>query len=132
MQSRHKMKYPMIADSGANFHMCRLPHDQNKLQDTESATSFFLPLDFVCRHVTQVEEPSTLLNKSETNILKSLRDYYAEIKTKRQLNHGVPAGFLQHSTLQKDFWEFLPPCKLRNTAESSILKSDEDIIPSLK
>jgi hypothetical protein len=56
-------------------------------------------------------------------VVKSLCEYYSDIKTKRQLNLDVPVGFCQRSTLQKDFNEFLPPCKLGSAAECPILQS---------
>jgi hypothetical protein len=61
--------------------------------------------------------------KTDGNLLKSLREYYSDVKTKRQLNLDVSAGFCQRSTLQKDFNAFLPPCKLGLAAELPLLQS---------
>jgi hypothetical protein len=61
--------------------------------------------------------------KTDGNLLKSLREYYSDVKTKRQLNLNVSAGFCQRSTLQKDFNAFLPPCKLGLAAELPLLQS---------
>jgi hypothetical protein len=44
-------------------------------------------------------------------LLQSLRQYYSEVKTKRQLNLNLPAGFRSSSNLQKDYNIFAPPCK---------------------
>ena len=46
---------------------------------------------------------------SGDNLLRDLRHYYCAVKTKRQLNMNVPAGFRQSSQEQKDFHQFLPP-----------------------
>jgi hypothetical protein len=79
--------------------------------------------DSVCRNVTQLDGSSKLQPKSDTNILKCLREYYSDVTTKRQLNLNVPAGFRQRTNLQRDFHEFLPPGKLRSAAEPSDIPS---------
>jgi hypothetical protein len=52
---------------------------------------------------------STSVSKDDNNLLKSLRRYYNETKTKRQLSSNVPAGFHQANNLQQMYQEFLPP-----------------------
>jgi hypothetical protein len=96
-----------------------LPHDLNKLDEDELPTPLSLPSDSLCHNVTQISGTSNILPKSDNNVLKHLRVYYSEVKTKCQLNQHVPAGFRQDSKVQRDFRAFIPPCKLRNTAEAS-------------
>jgi hypothetical protein len=45
------------------------------------------------------------------NLLSSLRQYYKDVKTKRQLNLDVPVGFQQSSDLQRQFRTLTPPRK---------------------
>jgi hypothetical protein len=49
--------------------------------------------------------------KKLDNLLSSLRQYYKDVKTKRQLNLDVPAGFRQSSDLQRQFRTLTPPRK---------------------
>jgi len=62
-----------------------------------------------CRHTTQQQIQETPDNIQLDNVLKTLRQYYSEVKTKRQLNLNLPAGFCQDNTTQRNFKEFLPP-----------------------
>jgi hypothetical protein len=54
-----------------------------------------------CNHITQLSPPTSDFVKKEDNLLRQLRQYYGEIKTKRQLNMEVPAGFREISTYQR-------------------------------
>jgi hypothetical protein len=63
----------------------------------------------VCRNVTQIPSEDTNNSKHSDNLLKSLRKYYAEVKTKSQLSLNVLAGFHQANMTQKNFQEFMPP-----------------------
>jgi hypothetical protein len=60
------------------------------------------------------------------NLLKTLRQYYKEIKTKWQLSLDVPAGFHKSSNLQQNFCAFTPPRKSSNTADVSSLGSSTE------
>ncbi len=62
----------------------------------ESSSSEFLP-GASCRHITQFQNDVSLESRKVDNLLATLRQYYKEIKTKRQLNLEVPAGFRQDS-----------------------------------
>jgi len=62
-----------------------------------------------CHHTTQQQIQETPDSVQLDNILKTLRQYYSEVKTKRQLNLNLPAGFCQDNTTQRNFKEFLPP-----------------------
>jgi hypothetical protein len=52
------------------------------------------------------------------NLLSSLRCYYKGVKTKRQLNLDVPAGFRQSSDLQRQFRTLTPPRKASQTSSN--------------
>jgi len=54
-----------------------------------------------CKHLTQPSSPITIDSKKEDNLLHNLRQYYSEVKTKRQLNMETPAGFRQRNTLTR-------------------------------
>jgi hypothetical protein len=58
--------------------------------------------DSYCYHLSEFQialiEETTLLD----NLLLSLRDYYQSVKTKRQSDYEVPAGFRQHLVHQRD------------------------------
>ena len=75
----------------------------------------------MCHHLTQTSKDLPEDSKTVDNLLRSLRKYYNEVKTRRQLNLNVPAGFRQRNDLQKTFHEFVPPS---SKAASSILPGD--------
>jgi len=51
--------------------------------------------DVFCRNLKKFTDDVTKETKYLDHLLKNLRQYYKEIKTKRQLNLNVPAGFRQ-------------------------------------
>ncbi len=61
--------------------------------------------DIVC-HVTQFQDEVQHEAKNIDNLLKSLRRYYKGVKTKRQLNLDVPAGFQYFATELSGFYSF--------------------------
>jgi hypothetical protein len=64
--------------------------------------------------------------KRADNLLKTLRQYYKEIKTKRQLSLDVPAGFCKSSNLQQNSRTLTPPRKSSKTADLSLLHSSTE------
>ena len=46
-----------------------------------------------CQNITQLQDAIVEETKELDNILRTLRQYYSTIKTKRQLGLEVPAGF---------------------------------------
>jgi hypothetical protein len=50
-----------------------------------------------CRHISQCDTTVSMKSQKEDNLLCNLQHYYDEVKTKRQLNMDVPAGF-RHNT----------------------------------
>jgi hypothetical protein len=72
------------------------------LSDHQSESSFGLASDSpTCKHITQLSDPITIESKKDNNLLINLRQYYDEVKTKRQLNLEIPAGFRHQNTLQR-------------------------------
>jgi len=47
----------------------------------------------VCRSINQFSEELKLESEKVDNLLATLHQYYTEVKTHRQLNLEVPAGF---------------------------------------
>ncbi len=84
-------------------------------------------LDTICRHTTDVTSTNTIGQKELNNLMKSLRQYYASVKTKRQLSLNVPAGFRQASNLQTMFQTFTPPRKSKS-AEDHLLSQPSDTV----
>jgi hypothetical protein len=70
--------------------------------------------DSVNCHTTDVTSGNEIVTKDMDHLLKSLRQYYATVKTKCQLNLHVPAGFCQATNLQTLFWSFTPPRKSKS------------------
>jgi hypothetical protein len=54
-----------------------------------------------CRHVVQSRTPVQPDSHKDENLLATLHQYYKEIKTKRQLNLVLPAGFHQENDIQR-------------------------------
>jgi hypothetical protein len=59
-----------------------------------------------CSHVTHPSGLPPLPSKKENNILFNLRQYYDEVKTKRQLNIEVPVGFRKENNFQRQVHAF--------------------------
>jgi hypothetical protein len=57
----------------------------------------------VCRHTSQLEQEIKVESAKVDSILNELRRNYQEVKTKRQLNLGVPAGFRRENTTQSNY-----------------------------
>jgi len=54
----------------------------------------------VCKHIIENSLSSTETNQGD-NIIEVLRQYYGDVKTKRQLNFEVPAGFRWEGNFQR-------------------------------
>jgi hypothetical protein len=87
------------------------PHPENRsgVDFPKSASTMIYPSVVITILTTPDVVPT-----EDNNLLKSLRQYYSDVKTKRQFNLNVPAGFRPSSTHQKDFNIFAPPCKARS------------------
>jgi hypothetical protein len=82
-----------------------------------------------CRHTTQQQIQETPDNIQLDNVLKTLRQYYSEVKTKRQLNLNLLAGFRQDNTTQQNFKEFLRPTT--SSTGDSPTSNNPDSLPIL-
>jgi len=60
------------------------------------------PTDNFCRNLKQFTTEVTQETKYLDNLLKSLRNYYKDVKSRRQLNLEVPAGFRQDTRINKE------------------------------
>ena len=86
----------------------------------------------VCRTLTDFQSELVEETTKLDNILRQLRRYYQEVKTKRQLGLDVPAGFRSDTSLQSTFREFQPPRRSKSSSDqmdSSLL--DRDLLSSL-
>jgi hypothetical protein len=108
------LKFPSFTTKaivGRNdIYLDAVPFSDNIYSTLNSSMEFSVPP--CCRHI--IQQPSDTGTSDQENILQSLRQYYTEAKTKRQLNLDVPAGFRPRSRLQKVFNLFAPPCKTRS------------------
>jgi hypothetical protein len=80
-----------------------------------------------CRHITHHDGSATITSKKESNLLCDLRQYYNEVKTKRQLNMNVPAGFRHNTSFQRRVHDF----RLENTSPPELSTSDINNTSSL-
>jgi len=62
--------------------------------------------DHFCRNLKTFTDDVTKETKHLDNLLKNLREYYKEVKTRRQLNLDVPAGFRRDSNTVQNFRDF--------------------------
>jgi hypothetical protein len=103
------------ADNSSDLTYLTLSEDQD-----------FVSLSACCRNILSY---NIELSKSP-NILQSLRQYFTDIKTKRQLNLNVPAGFRLASDLQKQFRSFTPPRKARSGDHGTSSQANSSILSS--
>ncbi len=82
-----------------------------------------------CRHVQQDSAIVDETIKSGDHLLNSLRQYYSDVTTKRQLNMETPAGFRQNTNLQKLFNEFLPPTN-SSASGSTLVPDSSSLFPT--
>ncbi len=96
-------KYAIYLDAKP-YHTSDVSRSMSKVSiPTNSSSSAF------CCNIKRLQEEVTQETTKLDDILRSLRRYYAEIKTKRQLGLNVPAGFRSSTSLQKMYKNFTPP-----------------------
>jgi hypothetical protein len=96
------------------------PHQDNNPDLTFLHTGHNIgTISACCRHVMSVSSPAQCTTKG-SNVLQSLRQYYVDVKTKRQLNLDVPAGFRSTNAIQQQFRSFTPPRKSSSTDQNNI------------
>jgi hypothetical protein len=66
-----------------------------------TSTSSTTAISSICRHIKSASSVLCTESTQRDNILTSLRQYYDDIKTKRQLNFEVPAGFRREGYFQR-------------------------------
>lgn len=84
--------------------------------------------DVFCRNVTKLQDDITAEIGMLDDILRRLRRYYSEVKTKRRLGLNVPAGFRSSSTLQQNYQAFTPPRRAKTL--SSNTDTTTNILPA--
>jgi len=67
-----------------------------------------VPTNSFCQNLKQFDAKVSKESKSLDNLMNSLRTYYKDVKTKRQLNLEVPAGFRQDNMIQRQLKSSLP------------------------
>ncbi len=77
-----------------------LPSDNETTTTPDSSSNY-------CRQIKSFQEEIMHETEYLDNLLLSLQQYYASIKTKRQLQIEVPAGFRQTSTYNRDLISYL-------------------------
>jgi len=89
-----------------------------------------------CNHITQDE----LVNETTRgdNILTTLREYYQDVKSKRQLSLEVPAGFRRECLLQRNIRDFnnmsLQPSRADSSSDTfhdKVINSSHSTSPDL-
>ena len=93
-----------------------------------SSTLDYPPMTSFCRKLSDFTEEVDKETKHLDNLLKDLRDYYAFIKTKRQLGLDVPAGFRRESTHKQQFIMYSPPRK-SSKISSNITENNSTLLP---
>jgi hypothetical protein len=93
-----------------------------------SSTLDHPPMTSFCRKLSDFTEEVDKETKHLDNLLKDLRDYYAFIKTKRQLGLDVPAGFRRESTHKQQFIMYSPPRK-SSKISSNITENNSTLLP---
>jgi hypothetical protein len=99
------------------------PVDCVSFQDTTN----ILPLpdsSLLCRPFTNFQSDVTSEIHHLDNILRDLRQYYATVKTKRQLGLDVPAGFRKSLKHTKLFYDYVPTREL--STSSSLCENVKD------
>jgi hypothetical protein len=81
---------------------------QSSVPITDSTCSDSIDTSIFCRHLNQFQQEITSETEYLDHLLSKLRQYYATVKTKRQLNLDAPAGFWKLNQHQIDYNLQLP------------------------
>jgi len=90
----------------------------------------------ICRAMNQTEQDIILEPTEQNYLMLQLRQYYNEIKKKRQLNFEVPAGFHRASVLQRNIKDYVASQSSSDPLDTSLLSElqpspmENDINPS--
>ena len=93
----------------------------------------------VCRSINQFSDGVKVESEKVNNLLNALQQYYSEIKTCRQLNFEVPAGFRQKNQYQKmchdahiyHLSQSDPPAYDTSIDDSTLLPGDYQEVPPM-
>jgi hypothetical protein len=78
------------------------------------------------RHLTDLPcDTHNLVSSSKDQLLPELRQYYKDVKTRRQLKLDVPAGFRQLTSTQRHFTTKTPPRKSTDGDQKANTTSDD-------
>ncbi len=76
----------------------------------------------------QFQQDVSFESSKVDNLLTNLRQYYKEVKTKRQLNLEVPAGFRRDNNLLRT----VKDAQLYESAQYSDVNDQEDTLPFVR
>ena len=97
-------------------------HDKLDLVDCQCISSSDVSQSsLLCRNIKQFQRDVSLESTKVDNLLASLRWYYKEVKTKRQLNLEVPAGFRRDNNLLRT----VKDAKIYESAQTSDVDEQE-------
>jgi hypothetical protein len=82
------------------------------------------PVSSTCNHITQFQTDIDIESSKIDQLLLSLRRYYNDVKTKRQLNLEVPAGFRRRTQWQTD-------AACHDSLEHSTIQHCSDNVPDV-
>jgi len=112
--------------------------DAEPVIDPDNFSSVDVSTDQFCRNLKEFTNDVTKETKYLDNLLKNLRQYYKEVKTKRQLNLDVPAGLRRATTQQRQLRDFQNSqleypsveCDSALPSEPSLLSQVSDTLPN--
>jgi hypothetical protein len=105
-----------------DIYLDAVPCDEVVSDTSDTQELSVTPTDSVCNHITQFQTDVDVESTKVDNLLLSLQCYYNEVKTKRQLNMEVPAGFRCQNQWQLD-------TAYHDTLKhSTILQSSDDVL----
>jgi len=108
------LKFPTFTSKaiiGSNdIYVNTVPCSTSPLENSSSSTDATVNLPLFSESPLPALASSTCQdNWKQNNLLGELRDYYNQVKTKRQLKLNVPAGFRQPTHTQRLFVSKIPP-----------------------
>jgi hypothetical protein len=124
------IKFPQFctqANIGDDIYLDMVPADLSNMDNSSFDTTAKVDTSDFCRHITQLNSDIQKETIHLDTILKDLRQYYASVKTKRQLGFDVPVGFRQDNDLQRQFRSHTLPRHL-SLEESQSTSTDKVLL----
>ncbi len=75
----------------------------------------------VCRSLSHLSDDAIVEPSEQNNLIYQLRQYYHDVKTKRQLNFEVPAGFRQTGIFQRNLKDHFTATNTSDLPDISML-----------